>query len=114
MGNRLAVQTAHLDYYLHDLSEIVKDQNLGNGRFLKTIKCQHTSYDEGAIVVKVYVKRVNNFSLAKQGQQLNGMLRVLPCFIQQRSLTSILLRNLYDIPTNPQSERVSIPKVYGD
>jgi len=113
MGNRLAVQTAHLDYYLHDLSEIVKDQNLGNGRFLKTIKCQHTSYDEGAIVVKVYVKRVSNFSLTKQGQQLNG--KPIICLVQQIiNLPFLSLRNLHDLPSNTESERVSLPKVHGN
>eukprot|EP01087_Luapelamoeba_hula_P016325 TRINITY_DN5016_c2_g1_i1.p1 TRINITY_DN5016_c2_g1~~TRINITY_DN5016_c2_g1_i1.p1 ORF type:complete len:1525 (+),score=308.28 TRINITY_DN5016_c2_g1_i1:135-4577(+) len=58
MGNKLAAPTAPIDYYLHDLVKvIVKDQTLGNGRFLKSIKCQHTAYDEGTIVVKVYVKQ---------------------------------------------------------
>eukprot|EP00013_Stygamoeba_regulata_P012881 CAMPEP_0177677320 /NCGR_PEP_ID=MMETSP0447-20121125/28319_1 /TAXON_ID=0 /ORGANISM="Stygamoeba regulata, Strain BSH-02190019" /LENGTH=39 /DNA_ID= /DNA_START= /DNA_END= /DNA_ORIENTATION= len=39
MGNKLATQTAPLDYYLHDLwgivsQDVVFQESLGNGRFL--------------------------------------------------------------------------------
>lgn len=93
--NKLSSQTTPLDYYLHDLNhQIVKDQLLGNGRFLKTIKCQHSSYDEGALVVKIYVKD-GNTSLKEQEQQLNGW-----SSINMESLFIVLTRILWE-PSTP-------------
>ena len=72
MGNKLgAAQPGHLNNYLHELSEkIVYDQPLGNGRFLRTSKCQCLP-DEGAVVVKVYVKQPNS-NLKDQIARLTG------------------------------------------
>jgi hypothetical protein len=71
MGNKVATQAVHLNNYLHELSEkIVYDQPLGNGRFLRTIKCQCLP-DEGAVVVKVYVK-LQQGSLREYVDKLTG------------------------------------------
>lgn len=69
MGNQLgADRPAHHDYDLSDLG-LVYDSRLGNGMFLKTIKCLH---DEGAVVVKVYTKRPKE-NLAEHAKSLSGM-----------------------------------------
>jgi hypothetical protein len=44
---------------------------LGNGRFLKTIKCM---IDEGPIVVKVYIVHVDAERINKEIEKLEGTL----------------------------------------
>lgn len=69
MGNQLgADRPANHDYDLSDLG-LVYDSRLGNGMFLKTIKCLH---DEGAVVVKVYTKRPKE-NLADHARALSGI-----------------------------------------
>lgn len=68
MGNQLGAPSVHLDYYFADVG-LVYESSLGNGRFLKTIKCFH---DEGAVVVKVYIKRSPKESLAEHIKMLTG------------------------------------------
>ena len=44
MGNKLASQNDRVDFYLHELSGLVFEEIIGNGRFMKTLLCVH---DEG-------------------------------------------------------------------
>eukprot|EP00727_Mastigamoeba_balamuthi_P002364 m51a1_g12124 hypothetical protein (1463) ;mRNA; f:75-5247 len=72
MGNRLASQTAPVEYYMHDLPGYVVKSSLGRARFLKAIQCVH---DEGPALVKVYVKTSapTPESLADHIAKLTGM-----------------------------------------
>jgi len=81
MGNNLSLgaPTVHLDYYFSDVG-LVYESSLGNGRFLKTIKCLH---DEGAVVVKVYIKRSPKESLADHIKILAGMPSICVCDLSE-------------------------------
>lgn len=70
MGNQLGTdRPVHRgEYDFSDLG-LVYDTKLGNGMFLKTIKCLH---DEGAVVVKVYTKRPKE-NLQEYAKMINGM-----------------------------------------
>ena len=83
--NKLATQTPHLDYYLHDLAGVVFEQSIGTSRFLKTIKVQGLAFlamrcscmlqcvhDEGSVVVKMYVKRPPYTDLKEYQRKLTG------------------------------------------
>lgn len=69
LANQLAATSSQLDYYLHDLQGYVYEAPLGKGRFLKSLLCY---YDEGTVVVRVYVKRDQNQSLKDQIEKLKG------------------------------------------
>ena len=53
-GNKLASQNDRVDFYLHELSGLVFEEIIGNGRFMKSLLCVH---DKGKVVVKKYIKR---------------------------------------------------------
>jgi len=69
MGNKLPSFTQPVDYYMHDLNGYVPQQVLCTGRFLQTIKCLS---DEGAVLVKIYIKRPPYNDLREQMDQLAG------------------------------------------
>ncbi len=71
MGNQLGADRPahHSDYDLSDRG-LVYDSSLGNGMFLKTLKCLH---DEGPVVVKVYAKRPKE-NLLDYVKALTGLL----------------------------------------
>ena len=70
MGNKLATQAATPDANLADVGAgaLQLEQRLGDGRFLKTLKCLNA---DGALVVKVFSKRDLNLSLAHYQELLH-------------------------------------------
>lgn len=72
MGNHLASQSSQIDHtHLHDLPGILYESSLGQGWFLKTLRCIH---EEGTVVVKVFVKRDQNLKLDEYEERLKGFL----------------------------------------
>ncbi|KAK3265006.1 hypothetical protein CYMTET_26290, partial [Cymbomonas tetramitiformis] len=77
MGNQLAQplkQPAQPSEYVSEVPDLVYKDNLGGGRFLKTLRCVHE--DGGAVVVKVYFKREDSPDLKTYERRLLEIKRV--------------------------------------
>lgn len=66
MGNQLSVTTptsttVAIDAYISELQTVQYDRNLGNARFLKTVK---GIAEGGLVVVKVFIKPSQDISLS--------------------------------------------------
>lgn len=72
MGNQLSgTNKKHFDFLLHELpGNIVFDRVIGNGRFLKTLKCFN---DAGSLVMKVYFLDKPNEDVSKYREMLERM-----------------------------------------
>ncbi|KAL1922119.1 uncharacterized protein VTP21DRAFT_10761 [Calcarisporiella thermophila] len=65
MGNEFSSVTtstavAGIDSYVSELSDVQYEKSLGSARFLKTIRGRHK---EGSVVVKIFIKPSENYSL---------------------------------------------------
>jgi phosphoinositide-3-kinase regulatory subunit 4 len=75
MGGQLSLiapsaSTISIEAYVSELGDIQYEKNLGNARFLKTLKGLH---EEGMVVVKVLIKPTPAIKLDQVGNELISM-----------------------------------------
>lgn len=75
MGNQLSLITPSsatfaIDAYVAELRNVQYDKNLGNARFLKTVRGFN---DDGPVVVKIFIKPTPNMELTSYHKELLSM-----------------------------------------